>query len=192
MYLIVHETAIKSLFNILKVNRLLKSSKVQKIGAYTGQGSPKKRRLASDPRVSLVDSKFSSKYDEVDGVYFRLLNVSTPIETRYGGDCVMVFSKEVLDNDKFVINTEENFGFCIGPDGVVSESQFSGENGMSITDLKNLKLLKEYNFDPYQTEILIMDDVSLNLLQSIFVKHQLINDSLIEVCNQKHIQLYAL
>jgi hypothetical protein len=191
MYLIVHETTINSLFNILKVNSILKSSTIHKLGLKTNQGSPK-RRLAKDPRVSLSDPSFCSKFDEVDGVYFRLLTLYTPIKTNYNGDCVLVFSKEILNKTDFVINTEENFGFCIAEDGVVSESQFSGEEGMTITNLNNLNLLNKYKFNPYSSEILILDDVNLKYLKSIFVKHQFVSEELIEQCNLKNIQLYAI
>jgi hypothetical protein len=191
MYLIIHETSLPSLLNILKADVLLKSSKIQELGLSTAQGSPK-RRLSTDPKVSLRDSDFGDKFDEVDGVYFRLLNVSTPIKTNYGGDCVLIFSKDILDHNNFIINTEENFGFCIADDGVVAEAQFSGEEGMTISDLKNLNFLKEYNFNPYSSEILILGSVNLNDLQCIFVKQQLINEKLIEECNHKRIQLYAL
>lgn len=191
MYLIIHETTAKNLLNILKVGSLLKSSEIQKMGLTTTQGSAK-RRLTNNPKISLTDSNFSSKYDEVDGVYFRLLTVNTPIKTNYGGDCVMIFSKAILKPNNFVINTEENFGFCIAKDGVVSEAQFSGEEGMTITSLENIHLLKEHNFNPYSSEILIMDNVDLKELRCVFVKKDLIGNNLIEECNHKNIQLYAL
>lgn len=191
MYLIIHETTLPNLFNILKVGSLLKSSEIQKLGLPTTQGSPK-RRLTNNPEISLKDSNFSDKYDEVDGVYFRLLTVNTPIKTNYGGTCVLIFSKDILNYNKFVINTEENFGFCIAKDGIVSESQFSGEEGMSVTTIENLHLLKEYNFNPYASEILILDNVDLKELRCIFVKKHLINDKLTDECNQRNIQLYAL
>lgn len=90
MYLIIHETSISSLLKILKDNLLLKSSKIQEFGLKTSQGNSK-RRLSTDPKVSLHDSDFGSKYDEVDGVYFRLFTINTPIKTNYGGDCVLIF-----------------------------------------------------------------------------------------------------
>lgn len=191
MYLIIHETTLPNLFNILKVGSLLKSSEIQKLGLTTTQGSPK-RRLTNNPEISLKDPNFSDKYDEVDGVYFRLLTVNTPIKTNYGGTCVLIFSKDILNHNKFVINTEENFGFCIAKDGIVSESQFSGEEGMTITTIENLHLLKEYNFNPYSSEILILDNIDLKELRCIFVKQHLINNKLIDECNQRNIQLYAL
>jgi hypothetical protein len=128
----------------------------------------------------------------VDGVYFRILPLITPIKTNYGGDCVMIFSKDILNHNNFIINTEENNGFCIGKDGVVSESQFSGEEGMTITKYKNLNMLKNYPFNPYSSELVILDNIDLKYLKCIFVKYQLINDELVEECNHKDIQLYSI
>jgi hypothetical protein len=192
MYLIIHETSITALKNILKANQLLKSSKIKELGLSTFQGS-KNRRLADDPKVSLVDRDFSQKYDEVDGVYFRLLTVDTPIKLNYGGECVLVFSKDILmDKTNFVINTEENFGFCIAEDGIVAESQFSGEEGMSITNLKNFGLLKGYHFNHYSSEILINDNIDLKYLKTVFVLKHLLNEKLMDECSNKNISLYAL
>lgn len=191
MYLIIHETNISSLLKILNANELYKSSEIQKLGLKTSQGNSN-RRLSENPKISLIDSHFSDKYDEVDGVYFRLLRINTPIKVNYGGECVLVFSKNILERYKFVINTEENFGFCIAEDGVVSKSQFSGEKGMTITTLKNIDLLSKYNFNPYFSEILIMDNVDLKDLKCIFVQHHLINEDLIGQLKDKNIQLYAL
>lgn len=191
MYIIIHETTLSSLMNILKVNTLLKSSQIQELGLPTSQGSPK-RRLTTNPYIGLEDSNFSQKYDEVDGVYFRLLPIDTPVRTNYGGDCVLVFSKDILNHNKFVINTEENFGFCLALDGIVAVSPFSGEEGMTITNLKNIDLLNGYNFNPYSSEILIMDNVNLSNLNCIFIKKSLMSDKLIAECNHKKIQLYAL
>lgn len=190
MYLIIHETTVSSLVNILRSGGLFKSSKIQELNLETMQGGHS-RRLAKDPYVSLTDPNFSDKYDEVDGVYFRLLTVNTPIKTNYGGECVLIFSKDILNHYNFIINTEENFGFCIAQDGVVSEAQFSGEEGMSITSLENLNILKDYKFNPYSSEILIWDNVDLTTLRCIFVKYPLMNDKLIEECNRKNIQLYS-
>jgi hypothetical protein len=187
MYLIMHETSLANCLNILRVETLLKSSKIQELGLTSSQGSPK-RKLSKDPKVSLRDANFSNQYDEVDGVYFRLLTPNTPIRTNYGGDCVLIFSKEILNNNKFIINTEENFGFCIAEDGIISEAQFSGEKGMTITTLKNFEFLKEYQFNPYSSEILILDSVNLKELRYVFVKNQLKNDKLVEELAYKNIE----
>lgn len=191
MYLIIHETSISSLFKILKAGMLLKSSKIQELGLTTSQ-SNSGRRLAKDPKISLVDRNFSDKYDEVDGVYFRLLTINTPIKTNYGGDCVLIFSKNILEDHSFVINTEENFGFCIAEDGVVSEAQFSGEEGMSITNLNNLNFLSKYHFNPYSSEILILDNINLSDLKCIFIKSELLSKKVIDLIGGEDIQMYAL
>jgi hypothetical protein len=191
MYLIIHETSTSSLLEILKSNNLLKSSEVQKLGLSLGQGS-KNRKLTSNPRISLEDGDFADKFDEVDGVYFRLLTLETPIQTNYGGSCVLVFSKEVLQNYPFVINTEENFGFCIGHEGKEAEAQFSGEPGITITNYSNLHILKEYKFNPYSSEIVIMDNVSLRYLQSVFMKKDQITFKLTSLLQSRNIPLYAI
>lgn len=140
----------------------------------------------------MIDHHFYCRYDEVDGVYFRLYTVSTPIKILYGGECVLIFSEDILKIDNFVINTEENYGFCIGADGVVSKSQFSGEEGISITQYRNLNLLDTYPFNSYTSEIVILENVNLNCLQCIFVKQHLINENIIQHIKSRHIQLYAL
>lgn len=190
MYIILHETTIKSALNILKVKKLLKSSKTRELGISTGQG--RRRKLTKDPYISLYDTNFYEKYDEVDGVYFRLLPISTPVRPQYGGECVLVFSKDLLNHKKFILNTEENFGFCIAKDGITKETQFSGEEGMTITKIKNLNMLKDYHFNPYSSELVILDNIDLKYLKCIFVRPHLINNDLIEQCHHKNIQLYSI
>lgn len=193
MYLMIHETTISALDNILKVNTLFRASKLQELGIKAAQGSSN-RKLTVDPKVSLTNPKdYYKKYDEVDGVYFRLLTTKTPIEANYG-DCILVFSSEnfLVESNPFVINTEENCGFCIAEDGIVGDAQFSGEEGMTITNLKNLDILKGYKFNPYASEVCIMDNVNLNYLLRICVKKDLITPKLKAVCNQRNIQLFMV
>jgi hypothetical protein len=104
----------------------------------------------------------------------------------------LIFSKDILNHNNFIINTEENFGFCIAQDGEIAPSQFSGEEGMTISNLDNLHLLKGYTFNPYSSEILILDNVNLGELKSVFVKSDLMDDKLIDECQHKNIQLYSL
>ena len=191
MFLIIHETCTDSLQSILKSDMLYRSSKIHSLGLTRGQGA-KNRRLAADPRVSLTNPDFDALYDEVDGVYFRLLRVETPIETRHGGNCVMVFSKQLLNSCSFVLNTEENFGFCIAEEGKEAESQFSGEPGVSIFSAEKLHLLEKYSFNPYSSEIVITDNVNLRFLKSIFVKESYQNEHIINMCKNKNIQLYTI
>jgi len=168
MYKLLHETTLNNLTSIIKFKALLKSSIIQELGLKPSQGSIN-RKLSESPDVSLLDDNFHKKYDEVDGVYFRLLNNNTPIRLHHGGECALIFSQDVLKHKKFVINTEENFGFCIAKDGIISKSQFSGEEGMTITKYENLNFLNKCTFQPYCSEVLIMDNVILRYLDKIFV-----------------------
>lgn len=195
MYTIIHETTLSKLLGILNSDKIFRSSIVQELGLVT-QGSTRHRRLAKDPHVSLYNRKFYDKYDEVDGVYFRLWTKDTIVETIYG-NCGLVFSKDLLDHKKFVINTTENYGFCIAPDGQIAPSQFSGEYGMTIVDLKNFDLLKEYKFDHYNSEVVILDNVNLkNLIHIIVQRRSTLMDSqiatLMEVCKHKNLKLYII
>lgn len=191
MFLIIHETSINSLISIINNKMLYRSSIIKSLGLNHGQGS-KNRRLTDDPKISLKDSNFDTLYDEVDGVYFRLLRVDTPIETHHGGECIMVFSKKLLYHYDFVLNTEENFGFCIAEEGKEAEGQFSGELGMSIYSLEKLKLLEKYNFNPYSSEIVITDNVNLKFLKSVFIKKSHQNENLINLCKKNNIQIYTI
>jgi hypothetical protein len=192
MFLIIHETCTDSLISILKNEILYRSSKIQSLGLTThGQGA-KNRRLAPDPLISLTNPDFDTLYDEVDGVYFRLLRVETPIEAHHGGTCIMVFSSQLLNSYSFVLNTEENFGFCITEEGKEAESQFSGEPGISIFTPEKLNLLDKYNFNPYSSEIVIPDNVNLRFLKSIFVKQSHQNEHIINICKNKNIQIYTI
>lgn len=167
--ILIHETTNKNLSQILRTNVLLKSSQIQKLGLSTLQGNLK-RKLCTNPKVSLYDKNFYEKYDEVDGVYFRLWSLNTPINLNYG-ECALVFLKDdILNHHNFIINTEENYGFCIAEDGIISKSHFSGEEGLTISTLKNLKLLDNITFNPYNSEVLILDNVKLTNLHSIIFK----------------------
>lgn len=165
LYYLIHETSIASLDSILKNGFLLTSSKTQHMEGAVGQGS-KNRRLAQDPSVSLTKSDFYELYDEVDGVYMRLQRKTESVRSQYS-ECVMLFSSALLRHHRFVINTEENFGFLIDEEGVVNESQFSGEPGFSITSLTNIYLLEELA-DASASEVLIRDDVSTQFLRTVF------------------------
>lgn len=163
-YNLIHETTLYSLNLILDAGHLLRSSKTQQILEVKGQGS-KNRKLATDPRVSLNTSNFYEFYDEVDGVYMRLQKKSDTVKSQFL-ECVLLFSTNILNKHSFVINTEENFGFLINEEGLVSESQFSGEPGFSITSVNNIHLLENSNFS--SNEVVITDDVSIAHLRTIF------------------------
>jgi hypothetical protein len=191
MFLIIHETCTDSLISILKNEMLFRSSKIESLGLSHGQGS-KHRRLSTDPHISLTNSNFGELYDEVDGVYFRLLRVDSPIDVHHGGNCIMVFSKELLDSYNFILNTEENFGFCIAQEGKEANAQFSGEPGMTIFTKEKLSLLNNYEFDPYSSEIVITDNVDFKFLKSIFIKEAFQTDRLLDICRSKNIQIYTI
>lgn len=193
MYTMIHETTLNALYNILKVNSIFRASKIRELGLKTNQGSFD-RKLAVDPKISLTNPKdFFEKYDEVDGVYFRLLTEKTPVETKYG-ECVLAFSSIhfLVENNPFIINTEENNGFCIAEDGIVGESHFSGDEGLTITDLKNIDILKRYKFNPYASEVVIMDNIDLNFPLRIFVEKEQITSKLKVECHRRNIQLLSL
>jgi hypothetical protein len=164
MFLLLHDT--NNILEILKSKILYKASNIPKIKSFKiGQGSPN-RRLATDPCISLKDKKFFQYYDEVDGVYFRLIYVDTPLKIEYG-NCIIIVSRSILSDSKFIINTDENNGFCIAEDGVVKESQVGGNPGMSITSFENLKLLKTFEFNPYTSEVVILNDVPIDYIATI-------------------------
>ncbi|ACZ63515.1 PrGVORF29 [Pieris rapae granulovirus Wuhan] len=165
MYYLIHETSLSSLELILKSGYIFTSGKTQTIKETKGQGS-KKRRLATNPATSLLDSEFYEHYDEVDGVYMRLQSKTDSVRLKFV-DCIMLFNMSLLKTNRFVINTEENFGFMIDEEGVVNESQFSGEPGFSITSLSNLYLLNDLINAP-ASEVLLLDDVSILYLRTIF------------------------
>ncbi|AKN63306.1 hypothetical protein AsGV032 [Agrotis segetum granulovirus] len=164
-FYLIHETSFEALSKILQSGFLLTSSKTQKL-KVRGQGSSN-RRLASDPRVSLTDSEFFNKYDEVDGVYMRLQPKMHSIRSKYS-DCVLVLRMNLLKYCKFVINSEENFGFYIAEEGVIGTSQFSGEPGFTTTSFEKLALLKDTT-DYSSTEVLILQDVPVSFIKFIFL-----------------------
>lgn len=162
-FYLIHETTYTALQQILASGYLYVSSKTQSM-FVTGQGS-KNRRLAHDPKISLINPNFYELYDEVDGVYLRLHPRDKTIRSQFS-ECVMVFSLALLRHFPFVVNTEENFGFFIDREGVVNESQFSGEPGFSISTVENLKLLKD--IDPRSSEVLILKDVPISYVKYLF------------------------
>nr|QNN89484.1 hypothetical protein [Pieris brassicae granulovirus] len=108
MYYLIHETSLSSLELILKSGYIFTSGKTQSIKETKGQGS-KKRRLATNPATSLLDSEFYEHYDEVDGVYMRLQSKTDSVRLKFV-DCIMLFNMSLLKTNRFVINTEENLG----------------------------------------------------------------------------------
>ncbi|AAK85665.1 hypothetical protein [Epiphyas postvittana nucleopolyhedrovirus] len=177
MYHLVHETTIANFDKIVDSNVLLIASKTKLLNV-SFQGS-KNRKLATDPTESLKDRAFHERFDEVDGVYFRLHATNDPIKLSYNGDCIMVLNFNILKNYKFVINTEENFGFCLERDGVIGYSPYSGDLGLSISKWDNLHYLNKMQFDPSRSEVVVLSDIPLtNALLTAFITKRTLSKNL--------------
>jgi hypothetical protein len=193
MYSVIHETNAENISNILKTKILYRSSEIQKRNLKKGQGSDNYRRLTKNPTISLTNSKFAQYYDEVDAVYCRLLRINAKIQTQFGdANCILVFSGKILKDHKFILNTEENFGFQIAEDGHEGISQFSGEPGLTVTSYKNIKLLANYDFNYNASEIAFLSNISLKYLKSVFVKEQFQTQDIINICHSNDIQIYTI
>ncbi|MGL5962383.1 MAG: hypothetical protein ACRCZ0_10600 [Cetobacterium sp.] len=193
MYSVIHETNAENIINILKTNKLFRSSECQKRNLKKGQGYAN-RRLTKDPSISLTNLDFAQYYDEVDAVYCRLLRINAKItKLQFGdGNCILVFSEKILKDHRFILNTEENFGFQIAKNGHEGISQFSGEPGLTITSYNKLNMLANYDFDQNASEIAFLSNISLKYLKSIFVKEQYQTQNIINLCHMKGIQIYTI
>lgn len=189
MYCLYHETSFKNLENIFRSRKLYKSSILsEKINRSQGSS---KRKLTKDPTVSLTNDKFYELYDEVDAVYFRLSKTNEKILLKFN-NVVLYFKSYILKEYSTVINTEENFGFLISESGEIGKSQFSGETGISIYNLKNLNTLKTFQFDSQNSEVAILDSVNLKYLIKVVIKKKYKrifkkNKFLITFCKKKNI-----
>ncbi|AQQ80299.1 ORF32 [Betabaculovirus altermyunipunctae] len=187
---LIHETNCVSVQRILASRYIFTSRKTQQMAdLISGQGGGN-RRLADDPRVSLTDSQFFDKYDEVDGVYFRLYPRLHRVTHIYS-DCIMVFSHRVLQDFDFVMNTEENFGFFIDEEGVAGTSQFSGEPGMSVSDYRNLELVFDQMTNYDSTEVLVRDDVPVGYLRYVIFKHAP-QDGLVKLLERNRVEYFVV
>lgn len=166
---LIHETSCENVQQILLNRYLFTSSKTQNMRSVVGGQGGSNRRIAIDPRVSLHDSKFMEKYDEVDGVYFRLHPKLHHMTDTYF-DCIMVFSHKLLQDFDFLLNTEESFGFNIDEEGVVGTSPFTGKPGVTVSDYRNLKAVFDLMTDYDSTEVLIREDVPVNYLLCVMFK----------------------
>ncbi|QBC76023.1 nesp044 [Neophasia sp. alphabaculovirus] len=192
MYDLVHETSCINLSKIVASNMLLMASETQRLDVTPFQGS-KNRRLAADPAVSLTDTEFYERFDEVNGVYFRLHATTDVIKTLYNGDCVLVFDFGMLKQRKFIINTEENYGFCIARDGVLNISPMSDDMGLSVTNWDNLHYLNKVVFEPSRSEVVVVDNVHLTgTLLCVFVAKHCLSSNLAMQLHQQHILYFVL
>lgn len=101
---LIHETSCINVQRILLSRYLFTSGKTQNMRHVVGGQGGSNRKLARDPRVSLHESNFMEKYDEVDGVYFRLHPKLHHMTDTYS-DCVMVFSHKMLQDFDFVLTS---------------------------------------------------------------------------------------
>nr|WOZ30163.1 hypothetical protein PPFHPHBJ_00008 [Cydia pomonella granulovirus]WOZ44784.1 hypothetical protein HDNAPKKO_00010 [Cydia pomonella granulovirus]WOZ44920.1 hypothetical protein GGGKFHNK_00008 [Cydia pomonella granulovirus]WOZ45056.1 hypothetical protein BGFFOGFG_00008 [Cydia pomonella granulovirus]WOZ45577.1 hypothetical protein AAGMHLIN_00006 [Cydia pomonella granulovirus] len=96
----------------------------------------------------------------------------------------MLFSPHLLRYYDFVINTEENFGFMIAEEGIVGESQFSGEPAFSITSTTNLHLLNDIP-NVLGSEVLIRSNVDVKYLRALFFNTPPPSDILVSLDNKR-------
>lgn len=171
MYDLYHETSYNNLTQILSSNELYKSSNLP-ANTQMGQGSSN-RRLCKNPKISLENADFWKDYDEVDAVYLRLKEHGKNDILKYN-DCALIFNGKLLSVYNNVINTEENFGFMISQNGVVGQSQFSGETGMSIYNMNEVEKLTNFQFDYSNSEVAVLDNIHLKFLKEIIIKKKFI------------------
>lgn len=172
MYDLYHETSYHNLSQILSSDELCKSSNLP-VNAQMCQGSSK-RKLCTNPNISLENPDFWKEYDEVDAVYLRLKEHGKKDILKYN-DCRLIFSGKILTLYNNVINTEENFGFMINQNGIEGQSQFSGENGMSIYNMKDVEKLSNFCFDYNNSEVAVLSNINLKFLNEIIIKKKFIN-----------------
>lgn len=196
-YKLVHETTITNFLNIVKDQTIFKSSVLNTLGIDQAQCG-RRVKLASDPTVPLSDPQFYDHYDQVDGVYFRIIPTTFPYANPEFEDCALVFDMGLLNHNKFIINRVENYGFCLGPEGVFAESPFSGEFGLSVMDLAKVDLiLQDYvhpdgfrePFDPSNSEVVVMDNVNLNNLNMVVMDKEKLYRDVMDVCSHNNITI---
>lgn len=171
MYDLYHETSYNNLSQILIANELFKSSNLPD-DAQLCQGSSK-RKLCKNPNISLENPDFWKEYDEVDAVYLRLKEHGKTDILKYN-DCALIFNSKLLSLYNNVINTEENFGFMINKNGVLGQSQFSGETGMSIYNMIDIEKLTSFQFDYNNSEVAVLSNIDLKFLNEIIIKKKYI------------------
>lgn len=161
-YDIYHETVAENFFKIFESGQLMIKSHSEKIGGKSVQGS-KSRRLATDPKITLKDPGFFTEFDEVDACYFRFKKSTQQFKNiNRKSDCVLVFDENLVKDHVTVINTEENFGFMIGENGEMGNSQFSDEPGVSFFDPRTMEVVDYVDFFPECTEIACLENVDIN------------------------------
>ena len=101
------------------------------------------------PNDISLEQQGENIYDEGIGVYFRVL----PQKPQKQKSIVAIgFRPNILDKYGWFINTEENFGFKLGDDKVISP--FSGELGRTIYNIDSPEITE-------RSELVIPTSVSL-------------------------------
>ena len=164
MFFVYHATSYKLFLKILEAGALLKESQT------SSEHSRAKGKFASNPVVSLVDETFSDTYDEVDGVFLKIL-CNEDVD-RYTHDVILVFDPKVVAEKRCIINTVENFGFAIAENGVEGLSHFGGEPGASFYQKQTFPELRNYSFDPIKAEVVFLESLELSNLSKVVVKRK--------------------
>ena len=175
---VIHETTIKGLEMIMKSQKLLTNKSRKELGlCMKGQGCYKRRLGPSD--ASLENKKFYNIYDEAYGSYFRVDfddNLKNHESYDYKiefSDVCLVFSKDLLNKDNWILNTTENYGFYLNLPGMVGKSSYTGYEGITY-DSSNIDRFpsKDIGIFKNDTELLIKDDIDLSCLVKVIFKNK--------------------
>ena len=175
---VVHETTIEGFKMIMESQKLLTNKTRQKLGlCVKGQGCYKRRLEPSD--ASLYKD-FNRIYEEAYGSYFRV-DFDVSCRNHYNNfkfpitgwlDVCLVFSKDLLDQVDWILNTTENNGFYLNSLGMVGESMY-GEEGITY-DSSNIEKFppKDIKIFGEWTELVIKDDIDLSCLVEVIFKNK--------------------
>jgi hypothetical protein len=175
---VIHETTIKGLEMIMKSQKLLTNKSRKELGlCMKGQGCYKRRLGPSD--ASLENKNFYNIYDEAYGSYFRIdFDDSLKNHESYDykmefGDVCLVFSKELLNKDNWILNTTENYGFYLNLPGMIGESSYTGYEGITY-DSSNIDRFpsKDIGIFKNDTEFVIKDDIDLSCLVKVIFRNK--------------------
>ena len=175
---VVHETTIEGFKMIMESQKLLTNKTRQELGlCVKGQGCYKRRLGPSD--ASLYNKDFYKTYDEAYGSFFRVdfddsfeIHESFDYQMEFGDVC-LVFSKDLLDQVDWILNTTENYGFYLNLLGLVGESSFTGYNGITY-DSSNIDKFPSKDIEIFKndTELVIKDDIDLSCLVEVIFKNK--------------------
>jgi hypothetical protein len=175
---VIHETTIEGFKAIMKSKELLTNNSRKERGlCMKGQGCYNRRLGPLD--ASLTDKKFYNTYDEAYGSFFRVVfddsfenHESYDYNSGFDDVC-LVFSKDLLNKDNWILNTTENFGFYLNSPGSVGESSFTGRKGITY-DSSNIDEFppEHIRIRKNDTELLIKDDIDLSCLIEVIFKNK--------------------